>query len=246
LIFEIVIVIAIDFFYLCAFTHTMKHEIIITKDGSTSIYIPEWDETYHSKFGAIQEAKHVFIKNGLALFEDVLEISILEIGFGTGLNALITMLEAEKRQIKVNYVGLEAYPVAFDEIVQLNYTTQLEVPNCQADFERLHTLPWEATTEITPYFTLTKRKQFFSDIMDENAFDLVYFDAFGYNVQPELWNEAIFEKMYRALKSNGILTTYACRTTIKNAMQAVGFQTMKLPGAPGKREMLRALKNEIH
>ena len=222
----------------------MKHEIIITKDGSTSIYIPEWDETYHSKFGAIQEAFHVFIKNGLDLFDTVSEISILEIGFGTGLNALITMLEAEKRQIKVNYVGVEAYPVAFDEIVQLNYVSQLEVPNRQADFEQLHTFPLEATIEVSPYFTLTKRQQFFSDITDENAFDIVYFDAFGYNVQPELWNEAIFEKMYCALKSKGILTTYACRTTIKNAMQTVGFQTMKLPGAPGKREMLRALKKE--
>lgn len=221
----------------------MKHEIIITKDGSTSIYIPEWDETYHSKFGAIQEAKHVFIKNGLALFEDVLEISILEIGFGTGLNALITMLEALHRKIKVNYVAVEAYPVAFEDIVQLNYATQLEVPNRQADFECLHTLPWEETIEVTPYFTLTKRKQFFNDITDENTFDLIYFDAFGYNVQPELWNEAIFEKMYRALKSKGILTTYACRTTIKNAMQHAGFETKKLPGAPGKREMLRALKN---
>lgn len=221
----------------------MKHEIIITKDGSTSIYIPELNETYHSRFGAIQEAYHVFIKNGLDLFDTVSEISILEIGFGTGLNALITMLEAEKRQIKVNYVGVEAYPVAFDEIVQLNYVSQLDVPNRQADFEQLHTLPWEATTEVSTYFTLTKSQQFFSDITDENAFDLIYFDAFGYNVQPELWNEAIFEKMYRALKSKGILTTYACRTIIKNAMQTVGFQTMKLPGAPGKREMLRALKN---
>jgi tRNA U34 5-methylaminomethyl-2-thiouridine-forming methyltransferase MnmC len=221
----------------------MKHEIIITKDGSTSIYIPEWDETYHSKFGAIQEAKHVFIKNGLALFEAILEISILEIGFGTGLNAFITMLEAEHRQIKVNYVAVEAYPVAFEDIVQLNYAKQLEVPNRQADFEHLHTLPWEETIEVTPYFTLTKRKQFFNDITDENTFDLIYFDAFGYNVQPELWNEAIFEIMYRALKSKGILTTYACRTTIKNAMQHTGFETKKLPGAPGKREMLRALKN---
>ena len=221
----------------------MKHEIIITKDGSTSIYIPEWDETYHSKFGAIQEAKHVFIKNGLALFEDVLEISILEIGFGTGLNAFITMLEAEHRQIKVNYVAVEAYPVAFEDIVQLNYVTQLEVPNRQADFEQLHTLPWEETIEITPYFTLTKRKQFFNDITDENTFDLIYFDAFGYNAQPDLWNEAIFEIMYRALKCKGILTTYACRTTIKNAMQYAGFETKKLPGAPGKREMLRAVKN---
>ena len=224
----------------------MKHEIIITKDGSTSIYIPEWDETYHSKFGAIQEAKHVFIKNGLALFEAILEISILEIGFGTGLNAFITMLEAEHRQIKVNYVAVEAYPVAFEDIVQLNYATQLEVPNRQADFEHLHTLPWEETIEVTPYFTLTKRKQFFNDITDENTFDLIYFDAFGYNVQPELWNENKNKKMYVALKNKGILTTYACRTTIKNAMQAVGFETKKLPGAPGKREMLRALKNEIY
>ena len=221
----------------------MKHEIIITKDGSTSIYIPEWDETYHSRFGAIQEAYHVFIKNGLDLFDTVSEISILEIGFGTGLNAFITMLEAEKRQIKVNYVGVEAYPVAFDEIVQLNYVSQLEVPNRQADFEQLHTLPWEEIIEVTPNFTLTKRKQFFNDITDENTFDLIYFDAFGYSVQPELWNEAIFEKMHRALKSKGILTTYACRTTIKNAMQYAGFETKKLPGAPGKREMLRALKN---
>ena len=221
----------------------MKHEIIITKDGSTSIYIPEWDETYHSRFGAIQEAYHVFIKNGLDLFDTVSEISILEIGFGTGLNAFITMLEAEKRQIKVNYVGVEAYPVAFDEIVQLNYVSQLEVPNRQADFEQLHTLPWEEIIEVTPNFTLTKRKQFFNDITDENTFDLIYFDAFGYSVQPELWNEAIFEKMHRALKSKGILTTYACRPTIKNAMQYAGFETKKLPGAPGKREMLRAFKN---
>ncbi|PHX62302.1 MAG: SAM-dependent methyltransferase [Flavobacteriales bacterium] len=221
----------------------MKHEIIITKDGSTSIYIPEWDETYHSRFGAIQEAYHVFIKNGLDLFDTVSEISILEIGFGTGLNAFITMLEAEKRKIKINYVGVEAYPVAFDEIVQLNYVSQLEVPNRQADFEQLHTLTWEETIEVTPNFTLTKRQQFFSDITDENTFDLIYFDAFGFNVQPELWNEAIFEKMHRAIKSKGILTTYACRTTIKNAMQHAGFETKKLPGAPGKREMLRALKN---
>ena len=156
----------------------MKHEIIITKDGSTSIYIPEWDETYHSRFGAIQEAYHVFIKNGLDLFDTVSEISILEIGFGTGLNALITMLEAEKRQIKVNYVGVEAYPVAFDEIVQLNYVSQLEVPNRQADFEQLHTLPWEEIIEVTPNFNLTKRKQFFNDITDENTFDLIYFDFF--------------------------------------------------------------------
>jgi tRNA U34 5-methylaminomethyl-2-thiouridine-forming methyltransferase MnmC len=221
----------------------MKHEIIITQDGSTSIYIPELDETYHSKFGAIQEAKHVFIKNGLDLFEEDSEISILEIGFGTGLNALITMLEAEKRNMKINYVGVEAYPIALEEISQLNYVEQLESLEKQADFEKMHTSTWEEEIEINSNFKLTKRKLSFADITDENTFDLIYFDAFGFTVQPELWNEVIFEIMYKSLKNRGILTTYACRTSIKNAMQQVGFQTLKLPGAPGKREMLRALKN---
>ncbi len=221
----------------------MKHEIIITQDGSSSIYIPELDETYHSKFGAIQEAKHVFIKNGLDLFENGSEISILEIGFGTGLNALITMLEAEKRNLKINYVGVEAYPIALEEILQLNYVEQLDSPEKQSDFEKMHASNWEEEIVINSCLTLTKRKQSFADITDENTFDLIYFDAFGFTVQPELWNEVIFEIMYKSLKNVGILTTYACRTSIKNAMQHAGFQTLKLPGAPGKREMLRALKN---
>ena len=221
----------------------MKHEIIITQDGSSSIYIPELDETYHSKFGAIQEAKHVFVKNGLDLFENGSEISILEIGFGTGLNALITMLEAEKRNLKINYAGVEAYPIALNEILQLNYVEQLEVPEKKEDFEKMHAANWEEEIVITPNFTITKRKQFFKDISDENTFDLIYFDAFGFTVQPDLWNEAIFEIMFKSLKNRGILTTYACRTSIKKAMQHAGFQTLKLPGAPGKREMLRALKN---
>ena len=221
----------------------MKHEIIITQDGSSSIYIPELDETYHSKFGAIQEAKHVFIKNGLDLFEDGSEVSILEIGFGTGLNALITMLEAENRNLKINYVGVEAYPIGLDEIMQLNYVEQLESTDKNADFDKMHASNWEEEIVITSNFTLTKRKLSFADISDENTFDLIYFDAFGFTVQPELWNEVIFEIMYKSLKNRGILTTYACRTSINHAMQHVGFQTLKLPGAPGKREMLRALKN---
>lgn len=221
----------------------MKHEIIITKDGSSSIYIPELDETYHSKFGAIQESKHVFIKNGLDLFEDDAEISILEIGFGTGLNALITLLEAEKRNLKINYVGVEAYPIALDEILQMNYATQLEAPNKQVDFEKMHASNWEEEIRINPNFIITKRKQFFADITDVTTYDLIYFDAFGFTVQPELWDEKIFEIMYKSLKNRGILTTYACRTSIRLAMQYAGFQTLKLPGAPGKREMLRALKN---
>lgn len=221
----------------------MKREIIITEDGSTSIYLPEMNETYHSKFGAIQEANHVFIKNGLDLFPDNNSISILEIGFGTGLNAIITLLEAEKRNLKIDYVGIEAYPVSIEEMQQLNYTQTLNANNKQVDFEKIHTSEWGKMVEITNHFKIEKRKQFFDDIKDVNKYDLIYFDAFGFPVQPDLWSEEIFEIMYKSLKNKGILTTYACRTTIKKAMQKVGFQTEKLPGAPGKREMLRAVKN---
>ena len=220
----------------------MKREIIITDDGSTTIRIPDWDENYHSTHGAIQEAKHVFIKNGLDIFKNQDSISILEIGFGTGLNAFITFLETVNKE-KVNYVGVEAYPIALDEILQLNYVKQLESPEKQVDFEKMHASNWEEEIAINSNFTLTKRKQSFEEISDENTFDLIYFDAFGFTVQPDLWNEAIFEIMFKSLKNRGILTTYACRTSIKNAMQHAGFQTLKLPGAPGKREMLRALKN---
>lgn len=221
----------------------MKREFIITEDGSSSIYLPEINETYHSKFGAIQEAKHVFIKNGLDLFENNSEVTILEIGFGTGLNAIITLLEAEKRNLKINYVGVEAYPIKLEEIAHFNYTKILEATDKQADFEKIHTSDWEKVIQISNHFQIEKRQQFFTDITDVARYDLIYFDAFGFPVQPELWSETIFEIMYKSLKNKGILTTYACRTVIKKAMQAVGFQTVKLPGAPGKREMLRALKN---
>jgi tRNA U34 5-methylaminomethyl-2-thiouridine-forming methyltransferase MnmC len=222
----------------------MKREIIITKDGSTSIYLPELQEGYHSKNGAIQEALHVFINNGLRLFEAQNEVCILEIGFGTGLNAFITFLESNTNQQKINYVGVEAYPIAIHEALQMNYTSQLRVENFNPVFEIIHTANWNEKIQISDAFTLTKREQLFQDIRDKNAYDLIYFDAFGFNVQPELWNEPIFKIMFDALKPNGVLVTYACRTSIKRAMLSVGFSVEKLPGAPGKREMLRAVKNQ--
>jgi tRNA U34 5-methylaminomethyl-2-thiouridine-forming methyltransferase MnmC len=219
----------------------MKREIIITKDGSTTIRIPEWDENYHSTHGAIQEAKHVFIKNGLDLFQTQNSVSILEIGFGTGLNAFITYLET-KHKDHVNYVGIEAYPVAAEEVSQMNYASQLDAASEQSVFDLLHSSNWDIENSITDNFNLTKRKQFFQDITDKNCYNLVYFDAFGFPLQPELWSEAIFQKMYDALLPNGVLVTYACRTPIRKAMLTAGFSVEKLPGAPGKREMLRATK----
>ncbi|MCW1148940.1 tRNA (5-methylaminomethyl-2-thiouridine)(34)-methyltransferase MnmD [Flavobacterium lacisediminis] len=220
----------------------MKREIIITDDGSTTIRIPEWDENYHSTHGAIQEAKHVFIKNGLDLFQNQDSISILEIGFGTGLNAFITFLETINKE-KVNYVGVEAYPISQEEIAQMNYVSELDSEMYQEIFDKMHSCDWEKQETISENFHLTKRKQFFQDIEDKNQFDLIYFDAFGFPLQPELWSEVIFKKMYDALLSKGTLVTYACRSSIKNAMLSVGFSIEKLPGAPGKREMLRATKN---
>jgi len=204
--------------------------------------MPDLNETYHSKFGAIQEAMHVFIQNGLHLTEGK-PISILEIGFGTGLNAFITFLESQKNNQHIRYTGVEAYPVPPEESVQLNYVTELHAEQHTGVFAAMHSSQWDKDIMLADNFVLNKRHQRFEDINDSEQFDLIYFDAFGYPTQPELWSEAIFKKMYRALKPNGILVTYACRTVIKKAMIAAGFTTKKLPGPPGKREMLRAYKD---
>ncbi len=219
----------------------LKREIIITADGSTTIHMPDWDEQYHSKHGAIQEAYHVFIKNGLETHQSN-DLSILEIGFGTGLNCFITLLEAAKNNLKIDYVGVEAYPIQEDEILQLNYVSELDSRNFAHKFEEMHLLHWNERQRIHEEFFLTKRQQFIKDINDVEKFDLIYFDAFGARVQPELWTEEIFEKMYRSLKPNGVLVTYSAKGSVRRAMIAVGFTVTRLPGPPGKREMLHALK----
>lgn len=219
----------------------LKREIIKTNDGSTTIHLAEWNESYHSKHGAIQEAKHVFIKNGLSLFKNK-KVAILEIGFGTGLNAFISFLEAKELGLCVDYVGVEAYPVDPKEILAMNYVAELDAQNQQEVFEKMHESHWNEKIKLSDYFTITKRQQFFQDIDDVVQFDLIYFDAFGYRVQPELWSTLIFKKMYDALKENGVLVTYAARGVVKRSMMEVGFRVEKLEGPPGKREMFRAFK----
>ena len=219
----------------------MKREILITEDGSTTIHLPDWNENYHSKHGAIQEAKHVFIKNGLSLFENR-KVSILEIGFGTGLNAFITFIEAKKLNQKIDYYGIEAYPVIAAEVLQMNYVAELNAENHQAIFKKMHESDWEKKIILNDDFCLTKRKQFFDEIVDDNKYDLIYFDAFGYRVQPELWSTEIFQKMYNSLKNNSYLVTYAARGVVKRSLIEVGFTVEKLEGPPGKREMFRAFK----
>ncbi len=235
----------------------MRRKIITTTDGSKTIHIEDWNEQYHSKHGAIQEANHVFIKNGLhflchfeqchlersrkVVSESVENLSILEIGFGTGLNAFITLLEAEKLKVNIDYVGVEAYPISSEEVSALNYA-ELILEKDSGVFKKLHEVQWEAPNQITSKFRITKRKQFFKDIKDIEKYNLIYFDAFGARVQPELWTEDIFKIMYNALKPNGILVTYSAKGSVRRAMQSVGFTVERLEGPPGKREMLRACK----
>ena len=219
----------------------MKRKIVSTADGSTTIQLEEWDEHYHSKHGAIQEAYHVFIKNGL-YSRSSSEIAILEMGFGTGLNALITYLEAEKNNLRVNYVGMEAFPVPNKELEQLNYITELGVDHLESVFSGIHNSPWDQTVEISNFFSICKYQADFITLDHQLAFNLIYFDAFGPRVQPELWTAVVFEKTYNALKSGGVLVTYSAKGSVRRAMQEVGFRVERLPGPPGKREMLRATK----
>ncbi len=228
----------------------MKRKIITTSDGSKTIQIEDWNEQYHSIHGALNEANHVFLKHGLLFFFNELasttshsttEVNILEIGFGTGLNAFLTLVEAEKLNLKINYVGVEAYPVEMDEITQLNYTDLISIAH-KNTFEKMHQTPWEEEESISQNFQLQKQQKFFKEIKSEAEYNIIYFDAFGARVQPDLWTEDIFCIMFQALKENGVLVTYSAKGSVRRAMQAVGFKVERLPGPPGKREMLRAIK----
>ncbi|WP_066220754.1 tRNA (5-methylaminomethyl-2-thiouridine)(34)-methyltransferase MnmD [Formosa haliotis] len=224
----------------------MKRNYITTADGSSTIYLPDLDETYHSRHGAIQEAMHVFIKEGLhftiSTQPNLKEISILEIGFGTGLNAFLTCLEIEGLDCKIDYTGVEAYPITSQDLQHINYANAIASGSKDMIFKALHDCPWEEKNTISSRFSLLKQQKSFTDIADKGLYNLIYFDAFGPRVQPELWSEAVFKIMFNALKENGTLVTYSAQGNARRAMQAAGFVVERIPGPPGKREMLRARK----
>jgi len=219
----------------------LKRQIITTADGSKTIYLKDWNENYHSKHGAILEARHVFIHHGLHALQ-LQSINLLEIGFGTGLNALITLMEADGNNFDVNYTGIEAFPVSPAELMDLNYVEELNAKAYSRQFQKMHNATWEIRYHIQPNFTMHKKKMDFHNVSSVNAYHLIYFDAFGPRVQPELWTSTIFNKMYTALKSGGILVTYSAKGSVRRNLQEVGFVVERLPGPPGKREMLRACK----
>ena len=214
-----------------------KRELVETGDGSHSLYVPDLDEQYHSRHGAIQESEHVFLDMGLRRAEEngPDRLRILEIGFGTGLNALLTLLRAT---VPVEYVGIEKYPVQVEEAAALNYTAVL---GGVQDMEWLHATPWEDWNQHPEQpFRLKKQNLDFFDIALEEPVDLIYFDAFAPNKQPELWTEEMFAHMAELLHPGGILTTYCAKGAVRRALQSVGLKVARLPGPPGKREMLRA------
>ena len=223
----------------------LKKEIVKTRDGSNTIFVPEFDETYHSTHGAIQESLHVFIRSGLKFKTELNDISVLEVGFGTGLNALLSFVDSEDTNRNIKYTSLEAYPLQWDLVSKLNYIDIIYNGKYSETYKKIHTCDWESFYELSPYFTLRKQNVKLQNILFDNEFDIIYFDAFAPRVQPELWTEQIFTSMYKALKPGGILVTYCAKGSVKRALRYVGFELHSIPGPPGKREMSRAVKPNL-
>ena len=221
----------------------MALKIIETADGSNSFYHRALDETYHSTHGAVQESMHVFIKTGLLpLLEKKRVICILEMGFGTGLNAWLSAVNARQSAILIKYFAVEAFPVPVQKAMELNYPEWGKNKFEKELFAKIHRSTWEKVEEIDDYFELKKTKQDFRKFIPTEKFDLIYFDAFGPQVQPELWTEKMFEKLFMGLNPGGILVTYSVKGSVRRAMKKVGFTVEKIPGPPGKREICRAVK----
>lgn len=213
-------------------------ELQETKTGEYTLYIPSMDETYHSRNGAISESKHVFLQEGMDRTAG--NIQILEVGFGTGLNALLTAQQAAETDRKVFFHTLEPFQVPFDLVEKIGYD---ELANDPTLFSQLHAAEWEVKTKVTDHFTLLKTTQKLEYVnLDANTYDVIYFDAFAPKKQPELWNAEIFQKLYNATKPGGVLTTYSAAGQLKRDLKAAGYAIENPPGANGKREMTVAIK----
>lgn len=226
----------------------MKREIRTTSDGSKTLYINDLNENYHSHHGALQEAKHVFIDNGLKMKNDC-EINILELGFGTGLNVLVTIdefLKTDKNHV-IHYFTLEKYPINESEVKELAYDSFFDEPDIKEYYQKLHQCEWNKTTEIFPNFFFTKFECDFFELKNLNLpeIDLVYYDCFGARVQPDLWEKPLFELVAEKMKRGALLTTYSSKGSVRRILEELNLTVTKKPGPPGKREMINAIKNEL-
>jgi len=221
-------------------------ELIITGDGSHTLYLKDLNETYHSRHGAIQESLHVFIKNGLRYYISVShkkKIHLFELGLGTGLNALLTAIEAEKFKCQVDYEVIEPHPVPPAVCLQLNYVNRIYQPGLEILFKKIHDLEWGVDLPLRDNFRIKKDQTFFENYQEiKNRFDVIYYDAFSPGKQPEIWEPALLEKTYEMLIPKGILVTYCAQGKFKRDLRNIGYQVETLKGPPGKKEMVRANK----
>jgi len=217
------------------------HEIRVTGDGSKTIFLPELNETYHSSNGAVQESRHIFIENGLDLVNKKGTIRILEVGFGTGLNALLSASWAEMNNQSIHYTGIEAKPLSPELCFQLDYPRHIG-QNTEKIYDALIRCDWEKDNQLSTHFSIQKREDKIQDFAAVEHVDLIYFDAFGPRVQAEMWDITILEKMYQFLNAGGALVTYCAQGQFKRDLKTIGFSLESLPGPPGKREMTIATK----
>ncbi|WP_026473281.1 tRNA (5-methylaminomethyl-2-thiouridine)(34)-methyltransferase MnmD [Alkaliflexus imshenetskii] len=214
-------------------------EVKVSADGSSTLYRPDLNEHYHSMNGAVQESLHVFIDAGLKMVCKN-DIHILEIGFGTGLNALLTLTHKAERVI--HYHTLEKFPVPNDLLAVINYPSVVPHPSAGEWFGQIHTADWNREVKIANGFYLTKMEADLLMFSVDSTYDLVYFDAFAPEKQPEMWSESVFQMLFKAMRNGAILTTYCAKGVVRRFMQSAGFKVERLQGPPGKREMLRAMK----
>lgn len=224
----------------------MTTQLVVTADGSHTLLNQALNVHYHSIHGALQESLHIFIDLGLReAFKEYKpengSVLIFEMGFGTGLNALLTWLEAEKSQIPVHYVAVEAFPVAIQQHQLLNYGGVLNT----AHFSQLFEASWGEKVQISPYFSLEKHHTTLQSFQTSWRFDAVYYDAFAPSAQPELWTQDIFEKLAQWLKQGSNLTTYCSKGYVQRNLKAAGFEIQKHPGPGRKREVLKAIFSDF-
>ncbi len=217
-------------------------EIIVTKDGSHTLFNTELEETYHSIHGALQESKHVFISHGMefALSSGKKKLAILEVGFGTGLNALLTLQHSIKSSVHVEYTAVEPFPLTESVWTQLNYADTTEAFYL---FQKMHQSEWNKSASILTNFKLRKIKSKIQQVsFSEDTFDIIYFDAFAPGKQPEMWEASLLGMIIPWMKQGAILVTYCAKGVVKRSLKNLGLSVETLPGPPGKREMIRALK----
>jgi len=219
-----------------------KLEIIQSSDGSHTLYREDIDETYHSTHGAINEALHVFITNGLQKVNKEV-VNVFEVGFGTGLNALSTLAQQQKDGIKVNYVGIEAFPILVELAEKINYCAFEPFLNLQGSFTKMHQMEWGCEAEILQGFTLTKIQDTLQNYSSVKKYDIVFYDAFGPQAQVEMWKKDVLAKAVDLLEPGGVFVTYCAKGQVRRDLIDLGFEMQRLPGPPGKREMLFGIKS---